>query len=289
MWDLLVILSLFVINTRSCDSPTHQPSPPLTLSQDSKDTTEEDSLGDLGIKLLDSEKEYNLSNDEEKRTTGPEYSQAEPAVPLQDSLDSHQEVGLMHKLQGLRYQGPSLFGNANRDLPWKQIYTNLRMRGKRSSDPFYPPWEVIYSLRGKKTVANLPWQMGLQSPMLRGKKSAPYHPWKMGSKSSFWRRKKSTEYQPGQMDLQSLMFMLRGKKADSSLLPWKMSLQSPMLRGKKTKTLVNLPWKMDLKSPMLRGKKGLTTTVSLKNGANMEETKANLPWAFDYLSPMIRG
>ena len=37
------------------------------------------------------------------RTTGPEYSQAEPAVPLQDSLDSHQEVGLMHKLQGLRY------------------------------------------------------------------------------------------------------------------------------------------------------------------------------------------
>ena len=54
-----------------------------------------------------------------------------------------------------RYSGVGLFGNDDRNIPWNEVYSNLRMRGKRHhppapiSDPIYP-WEAAYSLRGKK-------------------------------------------------------------------------------------------------------------------------------------------
>ena len=209
-----------------------------------------------------------------------------------------------------RYSVVGLFANEDRNVPWNDVYSNLRMRGKRTPAPEpILPWEAVYSLRGKKTVANLPWQMSLQSPMLRGKKSASNLPWQMSLQSPMLRGKKLAPILPWQMSLQSPM--LRGKK--STIMPWTMNLQSPMLRGKKTKTLVNLPWQMDLKSPMLRGKKSTSTQIPLeltipspllgednisedslekilnKGTNNNIRTRANLPWVLDYLSPMMRG
>ena len=140
---------------------------------------------------------------------------------------------------------------------------------KRESDSLYP-WEAVYSLRGKKTVANLPWQMSLQSPMLRGKKSAPQMPWLMNLQSPMLRGKKTKTLVnlPWQMDLKSPM--LRGKKSSSAQTPLEMTIENPILGAENSSD--------DLVEEMLRAKKDYNT-----------KTKANLPWAFDYLSPMMRG
>ena len=53
-----------------------------------------------------------------------------------------------------RYSGVGLFGSDDRNIPWNEVFSNLRMRGKRNphqvmSYPIYP-WEAAYSLKGKK-------------------------------------------------------------------------------------------------------------------------------------------
>ena len=193
-----------------------------------------------------------------------------------------------------------------------------KMVGKRGSGNI-SPWEAAYSLRaslGKRAVANLPWTMGLQSPMLRGKKSSPRLPWTMSLQSPMlrgkrftqilpWttnlpmlRHKKSSPTLPWKMSLQSPM--LRGKKV-IPILQWTMDVQSPMLRGKKTKTLMNLPWQMDLKSPMLRGKKSMlpqsTPEETIERPFEDQPviiddlstllTRDNMPWTLGYLGPKI--
>merc|ERR1719186_2421804 len=182
--------------------------------------------------------EDNLTDDDENErfwVGEPQYLQSEAAHP-QNPFESVDDDSLINTLQGLRYSGVGLFANNDRNLPWKQIYSNLRMRGKRSADPLYP-WQAIYSLRGKKTVANLPWQMGLKSPMLRGKKS-------------------STTPLPWEMTLQSPM--LRGKKEHMANLPEPEEIQDEIFGGKTARTFMkqtkaNLPWEFDYLSPMMRG------------------------------------
>ena len=167
-----------------------------------------------------------------------------------------------------------LFANDDRNIPWNEVYSNLKMRGKRHSEPSRYPWEAVYSLRGKKTVANLPWQMGLQSPMLRGKKAAPRLPWAMNLQIP----------------------MLRGKKSKPRVnLPWKMHLKSPMLRGKKS-SMEALPMKMTIDNQMSLGNdEDLTDIPKVKPvidemllGKKKKNflTKTNAI-KFDYLSPMF--
>eukprot|EP00092_Neocalanus_flemingeri_P003365 GFUD01003603.1.p1 GENE.GFUD01003603.1~~GFUD01003603.1.p1 ORF type:complete len:275 (+),score=72.77 GFUD01003603.1:55-825(+) len=253
----------------SSDATKSPTSPPVLMSQDSEDENHEDFLNDLSIRMLEDEENF---TDEEPQY----YKKAE--LPLQDPFDSVQEDSLIHRLQGLRYSGVGLFANDDRNLPWKEIYTNLRMRGKRSSESVYP-WEAINSLRGKKTVANLPWQMGLQSPMLRGKKSGPSTlPWKMSMQFPMLRGKKTKTLVnlPWQMDLKSPM--LRGKKSSTTPLPWEMTLESPIMKEEDLSN--NHPEVGEIQEEFQRGKKAKNV---------IGQTKAYLPWGFDYLSPMIRG
>jgi len=241
MWDLLVILSLFVINTRSCDAtPT---SPPHFLATNSDEAPEEED--DEGIGMLASD-----DDDEDERYSG--------LVGNEDSIIPWNEV----------YYNLGLRGKRN---PWEAAYSirgkKVRVRMKREPDSLYP-WEAVYSLRGKKTVANLPWQMSLQSPMLRGKKSAAQMPWTMNLQSPMLRGKKTKTLVnlPWQMDLKSPM--LRGKKSSSALTPVEMTIENPifgaentsdfadeMLKAKRDniKTQANLPWTFDYLSPMMRG------------------------------------
>jgi len=262
MQDYLFLLSLIVINTRSYDVNESPTSPPFLLSEIPLDT---DDLYDMDLDEDETEDHW---------TTEAQYFQNE-AVPLKNPLESLDDDDLIERLEGLRYSGVGLFANEDRNVPWKQMYSNLRLRGKRSEDLLFP-WQALYSLRGKKTVANLPWHMGLQSPMLRGKKSVMNLPWRMR------------------------MPMVRGKKTKTLVnLPWNMDLKSPMLRGKKA-SIPPMPWRMSMTMPMLRGKKELLPYLpevvdndifegETNNNDVVKLIKAQLPWHLDYLSPMMRG
>jgi len=289
MWDLLVLLAVFSIKKRGVDAISSKSSPPLYAPMESEDdTTYED---DEGLKIFKSENDYEWDNEAHEM----------PSLILQE--DTAESL-------------PGEFQRTRFFVPDPAVY---KVVGKRSSDRLFP-WESVYSLRGKKALANLPWTMGLQSPMLRGKKSTPVLPWTMNLQSPMLRGKKHMQFFPSTINLQRPMLrhkksaptlpwkmslqspMLRGKKV-IPILQWTMDLQSPMLRGKKTKTLMNLPWQMDLKSPMLRGKKSILpqfipeATIERPFGnkpAILDDTstlltRTNIPWSLGYLSPMMRG
>jgi len=280
MWDLLVLLAVLSIKKRSVDASSSPSSPLLYDPRDSEDdTTGEDNEG---LKIFKSEDDHEWNSEE-------------------------------NKMPSLIFPGESQRIRFSMADP--SVY---KMVGKRGSGNI-SPWEAAYSLRaslGKRAVANLPWTMGLQSPMLRGKKSSPRLPWTMSLQSPMlrgkrftqllpWttnlpmlRHKKSSPTLPWKMSLQSPM--LRGKKV-IPILQWTMDVQSPMLRGKKTKTLMNLPWQMDLKSPMLRGKKSMlpqsTPEETIERPLEDQPviiddlstllTRDNMPWTLGYLGPKI--
>jgi len=289
MWYLLVLLAVFSIKKRSVNAISLPSSPPLYAPRESEvETTYED---DEGLNIFKSENDYEWDNEANEI----------PSLILQEDTAKSSPGGV----QKMRFS-----------VPDPAVY---KVVGKRGSDSFLP-WEAVYSLRGKKALANLPWTMGLQSPMLRGKKSTPVLPWTMNLQSPMLRGKKHMQILPPTINLPGPMFrhkksaptrpwkmslqspMLRGKKV-IPILQWTMDLQSPMLRGKKTKTLMNLPWQMDLKSPMLRGKKSILpqfipeATIErplLSKPAILDDTstlltRTNIPWALGYLSPMMRG